>query len=254
MLTRQSKIKRAFVSGSTSGIGLCITKRLLEEGYFVWINGRDMVKGKSVFSQLQQTYENVEFLAGDVSDDRQIQEIRDHLLRKNEKLDLIVANAGSGRCVNNLLVDRTEFQRVFDINFFSTVNVCQYLQPLLSDSANIVCISSIAGVTPLGAPVPYACAKAAINMFVKEWAMRLANQNIRVNSISPGNVMFPGSVWDQKMQKDSQGVQSYIEANVPSNGFVTPEEIAESVLYLCKTPSLTGQNIVVDGGQCRGQS
>lgn len=84
--------------------------------------------------------------------------------------------------------------------------------------------------------------------------MRLASRKITVNSISPGNVMFKGSVWDTKMQADSAATQQYISDNVPLNDFVQPTDIAQMVCQITRTPMLTGQNIVIDGGQSQGVS
>jgi 3-oxoacyl-[acyl-carrier protein] reductase len=91
-------------------------------------------------------------------------------------------------------------------------------------------------------------------MYMKEEALRFANQGIRFNSISPGNVMFNGSTWDEKIHKDKAATLEYIKTNVPLNCFVSPQSIANMVVTIASTPELTGQNIVIDGGQIVGKS
>jgi len=249
----------ALVTGSTSGIGLAIAEALLSDGYQVVVHGRDEQKGALVAAQLNSRFAETAgaqatFVAADVATEQGAEQIAAFLQQQRVSLDVLVTNVGSGRARNEAVLAQSEYQQIFDTNFFSAVNLCGKLLPAMASPGNIICVSSIAGVVPLGAPVAYACAKAALNMFVKEWAMRLANQNITVNSISPGNVMFPGSVWDNKMQADSVGTQQYINDNVPLQNFVKPTEIAQMVCQITRTPMLTGQNIVIDGGQSRGVS
>lgn len=249
MVKLASNQKTALVTGSTSGIGFGIAQALLEQGYFVFLNGRDSKKGEAVLTSLQSKFGQLELIIADVSLASGVETLVQHIESKGVQLDVLVTNVGSGRCSNELSVEQAEYQRAMDVNFFSAVNVCQGLAKWIKSPGAIVCISSIAGVAPIGAPIPYACAKAALNMFVKEWAKRLADKHIRVNSISPGNVMFPGSVWDRKMQEDTEKTEAYIAQNVPLNAFVTPEDIAEMVCLVATSKAMTGQNIVIDGGQ-----
>lgn len=246
--------KAALVTGSTSGIGLAIAKSLLAQGYFVFFNGRNEEKGATLIESFKDLSVNAVFIAADTSTEAGADKLAHELESRQIMLDVLVTNVGSGRSENSAVVEQSEYQRIFNINFFSAVNVCGRLQSQMKSPSNIVCISSIAGSSPIGAPIAYACAKAALNMFVKEWAMRLASQHIGVNGISPGNVMFQGSVWDNKMSQAPVQTQAYIKDNVPLNAFVTPEEIAQMVLQVVNSPMLTGQNIVIDGGQSKGMN
>ncbi|MCY7296216.1 SDR family NAD(P)-dependent oxidoreductase [Alteromonas sp. a30] len=246
--------KLALVTGSTSGIGFGIAKALLENGYHVLLNGRDNTKAQQALKALAEYADRITLVIADTTTEQGVQTIQSAVQALAKPLDVLVTNVGSGRAANDICVGAAAYRQMFDINFYSAVNVCEALLPYLARPSAIICISSIAGVAPIGAPIPYACAKSALNMFVKEWAVRLAEQKIRINSLSPGNVMFEGSVWHKKYQENTEKTQTYIQNNVPLNDFVTPQELGEMVLQMATSPMLTGQNIVIDGGQSRGMS
>jgi 3-oxoacyl-[acyl-carrier protein] reductase len=108
---------------------------------------------------------------------------------------------------------------------------------------NIVVISSISGVGAfLDPPIEYSVAKAALNHYIKIKSLELARSGICLNAIAPGNILYPGSSWDKRLQLNSDSVEQYINANVPLKKFGTPEDIAK-VVYM------TGQILVCDGGQ-----
>jgi 3-oxoacyl-[acyl-carrier protein] reductase len=111
-------------------------------------------------------------------------------------------------------------------------------------------ISSIAALEAIGAPTDYSVAKAALVALSKQLARKLA-PNVRVNSLAPGNVYFPGGSWDEKIQTDPDRVKKLIEATVPMRRFGTTEEIADAAVFLCSARAqfITGACLVVDGGQ-----
>ena len=101
------------------------------------------------------------------------------------------------------------------------------------------------------APIGYITAKAGLEMFMKTMAVRYGKQGLRFNVVSPGNVLFEGSVWDQKLKADKMGVNSYLEQQVPLGKFITPQEIAIAVSFLASSgaQSITGIVLPIDGGQ-----
>jgi 3-oxoacyl-[acyl-carrier protein] reductase len=101
--------------------------------------------------------------------------------------------------------------------------------------------------------MPYACAKAALLMYAQELARRLAYRAIRVNSVSPGNLMFQGSTWEKKLVDNEDATLSYIKNNVPLGRFVSPLSVASAVLNACENADLTGHNLVIDAGQLMGK-
>jgi len=247
------KQKVAIVSGSTSGIGLEIATHLLEAGYFVYLNGRQQETSEPRYAELKDKYSAVGLLLGDISDQENYSLWKKQLLEKHTSVDVLVSNVGSGRYANQIVADIAEYKQCFEANFFSAITFSQqFLDLMTKNGAAMIFISSIAGVMPIGAPISYACAKAALIMYSKELAMRLAEKKIRVNSISPGNVMFKGSVWERKVQLEPESTMDYINTNVPLQAFVEPLAIAKTVLMLSQTETITGQNIVIDCGQTKG--
>lgn len=127
-------------------------------------------------------------------------------------------------------------------------------EPLSRCAGTIVCVSSICGMEVIpGAPVTYSVAKSALNSYVKGSSRPLAKRNIRINAVAPGNVLFPGSTWEEKLQADSEAVQSMLDAQVSQGRLGTAEDIANAVVYLVsdKASFVTGTILTVDGGQLR---
>lgn len=239
--------KVALVTGSSSGIGKCIAKKLIENNYIVYINGRNL-------ETLRRTAEDLSFdvklVSCDMTDDTNIQHTINEIIRDEGKLDLVVANIGSGKSMPGWNIDIIEHKRIFEINFFSAVSLATYsTNAMKNHGGHIIFISSIAGCEAIGAPISYSSAKTALLSFAKSLSQETAKLKIRVNSISPGNVMFEGSTWDEKNKNNKKWVDQYIEKNVPLNNFAVPEDIAKTVIYLEDSSFITGANIVVDGGQ-----
>ena len=149
------------------------------------------------------------------------------------------------------------------MNFFSSVRLAQAAIPHLSGrpaadpaspaSPSILFISSIVAVEATPAPLPYSAAKAALNNYAKNLSRLLAPEGIRVNTICPGNIFFPGGSWERHLANRRESVETMLKTEVPQNRFGTPEEIASLAAYIC-SPSATfstGATYIMDGGQTR---
>jgi len=167
-------------------------------------------------------------------------------------LDIVIVNVGDGRSVPDALPDDEQWQKTWSSNFESTLQTARTFLPMLKRSKGcLLFVSSIAGMEAFGAPTDYSTAKSAIIALSKNMARKLASESVRVNVIAPGNVYFKGGSWDEKIQQDKKRVDEIIRSTVPMNRFATPQEIADSVLFLCSDRAgfITGTTLVVDGGQ-----
>jgi 3-oxoacyl-[acyl-carrier protein] reductase len=243
------KNKNVLITGSSSGIGNVIGKKFLENKSNVIFTGRGKLKDN--FIQNKNKYK---YFKGDLTIEKTIDELYKFVLKNfTSNLDILICNLGGGKIENKTKYTKKEWYNSFNLNFFSTVLIIQKLHSLLknSSSPSIVCISSICGNSAIGCPITYSVAKAALNNYVKNYSKLIGKENIRINSISPGNIMFQGSTWEDKLEKYPEEISSYIENNVPLNMFGSPLHIADLVLFLSSPLSnfTTGANFVLDGGQ-----
>lgn len=250
--------KVALVSGSSRGIGKAIAEILLVEGCTVFINGRDENTLNSAVEELRNktSNENLYKICGDLTNMDNINNAFNTAYKMTEKsMDIVVANIGSGKSVLGWDVDAEEWHRMFTINFFGAVRLCTEAVRRMKENngGSIVCISSIAGCEAIPAPIPYSTAKAALLSFIKNTANCVAEYGIRINAVSPGNVLFEGGTWDRKIKENIDEVMNFINTSVPMKGFVSPYDIASMTAFLVSDCArfITGSNFVVDGGQVK---
>lgn len=246
------KGKKVLVTGATKGIGFGIAQALLNESCQVLINSRHEFK---VDSLNIRSSDHLSHVCADVTTPEGISKIQDAIHSVfSDKLDLLVCNVGSGKSVAPGTEKTQDWHSSFAMNFFSTTNVIEALRSKLTlQSGSILCISSICGQEQLGAPLTYTAAKAALNSYVVGLSRVLGKNGQRINAIAPGNILFPGSVWEQKMKDNPKAVNEMLSKDVALNKFGTPDDIADIALFLLseRAKFITGSIVVVDGGQVR---
>lgn len=241
--------KTALVTGSSRGIGRAIAETLHAEGCRVVLNGRNADNLASSADGLPGTV----IVAGDVTQPHEAQRIVAEAAAAVGGLDILVCNVGGGRSVPPGDETYEEWQRVFALNLWSTTNTIEAAHEALAASRGvIICISSICGLEVVpGAPITYSAAKAALHAYVRGIARPFGKQGIRINAITPGNILFDGSVWSRKLVEDTDAVQAMLEHDVALARLGTPREVAELVAYLASPRSCfaTGGIWTLDGGQ-----
>lgn len=237
--------KVVLVSGSTSGIGKAIAARFTYDGFTVIQNSRNKIDQKDVLG--------AKFIEGDVTNYKNCLDIVKSVKEEYGRLDVLVCNVGNGTDLEPYNSTEERWSHFLSSNLLSsTFLVDAALSLLMESKGSVIAISSICGSIPVrDAPIEYSVAKAALNMYVKSMAFKYGEIGIRFNAVSPGNVMFEGSTWHNKIKNSEESVKNFINDNVPMGVFINPEVIADAVLFLASDRSkfTTGAVLSIDGGQ-----
>ena len=251
------KNKHVLITGSSRGIGLAIAESFLQEDAKTCLVSRGSNALFESEKKLQDTYglESVFACKCDCTNIESLNDLKSEVEDRWSSLDIVVVNVGDGKSVSDALPDDEQWQRTWNNNFESALQTARVFLPMLKKSkGSLLFVSSIAGVEAFGAPTDYSTAKTAIIALAKNMARKLASNNVRVNTIAPGNVLFNGGSWDEKTRQDKKRVEKIIKSTVPMNRFASPQEIADSAVFLCsdRASFITGATLVVDGGQTVG--
>lgn len=240
---------RILVSGSSSGLGSGVARYLLKKGAIVGLNGTREKPDDLIFT------ENCSYFRGDLRDPCVASSLVADFKAQFGRLDGLVCCAGSGRSAKPGAEKSADFYQSFEINFFTAINLIEAARNELAESGgSIVCISSICGIEAVsGAPVPYSCAKSALNTYVNLASKYLALEGVRINAVAPGNMMLPGSSWDQKLRENPEAIQNMLDLEVPLRKFGSSNDLAPVVALLISRHSsfTTGAVWTLDGGQTR---
>lgn len=243
--------KIALVTGSSHGIGLHIAKMLSAEGCKLILNGRNSKSLEAIVQKIP----SADYVVGDVSTAIGASEVIKAGVAIHGRVDILVCNVGSGASVPPGIEDEEEWLRVFRKNLLATTNTVAAARPHLSQSGGVIlCISSICGSAAIDrAPIAYSASKAALNTFVSNSARYLAKEKVRINALAPGNILFEGSSWHQKLHDDPDKVTAMLNKEVALGRFGQADEVASMAVFLCSDRSsfATGTLFVLDGGQIR---
>lgn len=248
------KDKVAWVTGSSRGIGRAIAMALAREGARLMITGRNAADVERTAREIGQSSGegSAQGFVGDLQKEEGISACLKGILQKWGKLDILVANLGTGQGERGWQASDGEWMRLLEMNLLSGVRVARSAVPELTRSrGSILFVSSIAGLEHVGAPAAYEAAKSAVIVLSKHFSKLLAAEGIRVNVIAPGNVLFPGGTWAECLERDREGTEAMIQSQVPLRRFGRPEEIADAAVFLSspKASFITGTCLVIDGGQ-----
>jgi NAD(P)-dependent dehydrogenase (short-subunit alcohol dehydrogenase family) len=231
----------ALVTGSSSGIGAEIARRLTADGYLVIVNSRSSAEaGQALATELGGAY-----LQADVADEVQARDLVARVLADHGRLDLLVNNAGTTEVIRHsdlAAATPAVWRRLYDVNVIAPFVLVTAAEQALraADPGCVVNVSSLAGVRPTGSSIPYAASKAAFNHQTVLLAKALG-PGIRVNAVAPGLVDTP---WTE----DWDDIRAFVQAASPLRRSATPADVAEVVLGLVRSTYVTGQVVVVDGG------
>jgi len=240
----------AAVTGGTRGLGYAIAQSLLAESCRVAICARDpqrleeaaQMLGSGVFAQ-----------TADVTVPGQVEAFISAAAAKFGGLDILVNNAGGGGGAGLEAPDR-EFSQVLELNVLAGLRAARAAVPLMRGRGHgrIIFIASVYG-RESGGRAGYNLAKAAEISLAKSLSRELAADNILVNSVAPGSIMFPGGSWERRQQADPEGIAAFVKSDMPLGRFGRLEEVAAVVTFLASARAslVTGASWTVDGGQSR---
>jgi 3-oxoacyl-[acyl-carrier protein] reductase len=169
-------------------------------------------------------------------------------------LDILVNNVGRAAGSDLLGTSDAEWQAAFDETLFPAIRASRLAVPLMKQrgGGSIIMIASIWG-RESGGRMTYNAVKAAEISFSKALAQQLAPANIRVNSVCPGSIMFPGGSWQKRQQTDPEGIAAMIKQDLPFGRFGRADEVGTVVAFLAsgRASWVSGAAVVVDGCQSR---
>jgi len=235
--------KVAIVTGSSSGIGFETSLALAREGYFTYATMRDTTKSDKIKEITQKENLKISILELDVDDENSVKTAIAQILDQNQRIDVLVNNAGWGLwgCVEDVSVD--EFKEQFETNFFSIIRLIQEVVPTMrkQSSGTIVNVSSVVGRIGFPASPAYISSKFALEGLSESLRFEFAPFGIDVIIIEPG-VIKTDFMKNMKMAKKSEldtvykdittkvvsGVKMMVEMGTP------PKEVANTIVKAIK--------------------
>jgi 3-oxoacyl-[acyl-carrier protein] reductase len=249
--------KVAIVTGSSKGLGLACARALLQEGCRVTICARGETSLNQAAADLRsiaQQASDVLPVTADVSTATGVEHVVNGTVDTFGGLDILVNNVGLAKGSDIVGTTDVEWQEALDQTLFPAVRASRLAVPHMRrrGCGAIVMIASIWG-RESGGRMTYNAVKAAEISLAKAMAQQLARDNIRVNSVAPGSIRFPGGTWDRRAQDDPEGMAEFVKRELPFGRFGRPEEVGAVVAFLVSPRAswISGASVPVDGCQSR---
>jgi 3-oxoacyl-[acyl-carrier protein] reductase len=240
----------AAVTGGSRGLGYAIAQSLLGEGCRVAICARDEAHLEAAARTLGR---DVFARPADVAKAGEAEAFIEAAASHFGGLDILVHNAGGGGGAGLESPD-AEFTQSLELNALAGLRAARAAVPFMrrQHRGRIVFIASVWG-RESGGRAGYNLAKAAEISLAKSLSRELAAENILVNSVAPGSIIFPGGSWERRQHADPTGTAAFVKSDMPLGRFGTPEEVAAVVTFLAsdRASLVTGACWTVDGGQSR---
>lgn len=247
--------RTALIIGASRGIGRAIATALGREGARVALVARGEEALRATVAALRAEGVEAHAIVGDVSTEAGAQAAVGEAIETLGGVGVLVNNAGGSLGSGTFeKASAAQWREVLDLNLMAAVWCSQAVVGWMREHGGgaIVNVSSICGREHCST-APYMAAKAALIAMTKEMSVSLARHHIRVNSVAPGSVMFPGGSWDRRAKDDPARIEKMKQDDLPMGRFGTPEEVADVVAFLCSARAswMTGACVPVDGAQGR---
>jgi len=252
----QLKDRVAIVTGSSRGLGLASAKALIEQECRVTICGRtrDTLERARVMLAEVAGRDRILAVQADLTRLDGVQTVVDQTVATFGGIDVLVNNVGVAGGGGLLDTADEEWQAAIDQTLTPAVRASRLVVPHMQRRGGgaIIIIASVFG-REAGGRMTYNAVKAAEISLAKSLAQQLASSNIRVNSVSPGSILFEGGSWWKRQQADPAGIAEFVKRELPFGRFGRPEEVGDVVAFLASPRAswISGTSIVVDGCQSR---
>ena len=250
--------KVAIVTGSSRGLGLASARALVAEGCRVCLCARGVEALAEAALEVEAAARRpnmVVTVQADVSTNDGVERIVERTIETFGGIDVLVNNVGRAGGTDLLATSDAEWQAAFDETLFPAIRASRLVVPSMRARGGgaIIMIASIWG-REAGGRMTYNAVKAAEISLSKALAQQLAPLNIRVNSVAPGSILFPGGSWHKRQQADPQGIAEFVRRELPFGRFGRADEVGAAVAFLASTRAswISGACIPVDG--CQGRS
>ncbi|HEX7086330.1 MAG TPA: SDR family oxidoreductase [Vicinamibacterales bacterium] len=249
--------KAALITGSSRGLGLASAKSLAAEGCRVMLTARGaetLARAEEEVRGIAPAADAVASIAGDLATPEGMAAAVDATISRFGRLDILVNNMGLARGAGLLDTSDGEWQEAFDQTLFPAIRASRLAVPHMQRAGGgvIIMITSIWG-RESGGRMTYNAVKAAETSLAKALAHQLAPHGIRVLSVAPGSILFPGGSWHRRQQADPEGIAEFVRRELPFGRFGRAEEVGDVVAFLASPRAswISGASIVVDGGQSK---
>jgi 3-oxoacyl-[acyl-carrier protein] reductase len=242
--------KSALITGAGRGFGMNIARRFAREGARVVIHyNRSSGPAEALAEELGGFA-----VQADVTSWADVKRLADEVFERTGGLDILVNNVGLARGSDIVGTSDAEWTEALDQTLFPAIRASRLAVPHLRrrGGGSIIMIASIWG-RESGGRMTYNAVKAAEISLAKAMAQQLAADSIRVNSVAPGSIRFPGGSWDRRVKEDPDGMREFVRRELPFGRFGRPEEVGAVVAFLASSQAswISGASVPVDGCQSR---
>jgi 3-oxoacyl-[acyl-carrier protein] reductase len=245
----------ALVTGGSRGIGLGVAERLVSEGARVVVSGRDSERGEHARERLRAMASDdqaAHFVQADAGEPAQVEALFRSAVDRLGRLDILVANAGTGDTAPLLETDDALWDRTLGLNLRGVFLALRAAGRVMADqgSGRMVAVASTNAFWMETTLAAYNASKAGVVALVRTAAMELAPRGITVNAVGPGLIATDLTAG---VTQDPERSAAYLR-QIPMARFGTPADVAAAVAFLVSPEAawITGHLLVVDGGQTMG--
>jgi len=261
--------RAVLLAGASRGIGLATATAFAAEGSRIALMARDAANLSAAARDVLETLgaraggagqaaaddgAAVLAVAGDATREEDAARAVRRTIERFGRIDVLVTLIGGSRGNPGIEAGNDDWDAVLAANLRSAVTMTRLVIPSMKErrSGVIVHVASIFG-REWGGAASYNAAKAALISYSKSCARELAPHGIRVNSVAPGSILFPGGSWDRRRRADPDAIAEFVKRELPLGRFGRPEEVAAAIVFLASAPAslVIGACLNVDGGQSR---